>query len=239
MIDKEGHLKLSDFGLCTGFHEEPDFDRIKHRNSILAKDLQEDAKLNPVQKRSNHKKLDRVLAYSTVGSPNYIAPEVLLKSGYGKECDYWSLGIIMFEMLFGYPPFSSQSDNVTYWKIVRWKEYFQFPEGFDVPEDVKDLICGLITDAKNRYTFEDILVHPFFDGFDWGGVKKQKGPFAPQLTSLIDTSYFDNLGEEDVDFPAIDAKEKGDHLFFGFTFKRFDNDPHLPIPNFNKKEPGK
>ena len=63
--------------------------------------------------------------------------QVLFKAGYGKECDFWSVGIIMFEMLFGYPPFCSTSDNVTYWKIVRWRDYFVFPEGQTVDPDAK------------------------------------------------------------------------------------------------------
>jgi len=186
----------------------------------------------------SHKKSKRSLAYSTVGSPNYIAPEVLLKAGYGKECDFWSVGIIMFEMLFGYPPFSSTSDNVTYWKIVRHKDYFQFPDGFAVDENTKSLLQGLITDTKNRLSFEQMKKHPFFASIDWNNLKKEKGPFIPHLSSEIDTSYFENLSIEDLDFSAVPGGKSsdGDLPFVGFTFKRFEESSAKPIPNFHRRE---
>jgi len=241
LIDKDGHLKLTDFGLCTGFHEEVDFDQIgQRRQSTLNDDLQEDAKLSVLQKMLNHKKANRSLAFSTVGSPNYIAPEVLLKAGYGKECDYWSVGVIMFEMLFGYPPFSSTSDNVTYWKIVRWKDYFQFPDGYDhVGLEPRDLIRSLICDSKTRLTFEQIKKHPFYKGFDWENIRAQKGFFVPKLHSLTDTSYFENINEDEAGFAPLDPskkQEEGDNLpFVGFTFKRFNDTPSAPLPNWSKK----
>merc|ERR1719510_1215655 len=61
------------------------------------------------RKAESWKKNRRALAYSTVGTPDYIAPEVFLQTGYDKTCDWWSLGVIMFEMLIGYPPFCSET----------------------------------------------------------------------------------------------------------------------------------
>lgn len=66
-------------------------------------------------------------AFSTVGTPDYIAPEVLLKKGYGMECDWWSLGAIMYEMLVGYPPFYSDDPVSTCRKIVNWRQCLRFP----------------------------------------------------------------------------------------------------------------
>ena len=66
-------------------------------------------------------------AFSTVGTPDYIAPEVLLKRGYGMECDWWSLGAIMYEMLVGYPPFYSDDPVSTCRKIVNWRQCLRFP----------------------------------------------------------------------------------------------------------------
>lgn len=66
-------------------------------------------------------------AFSTVGTPDYIAPEVLTKTGYGMECDWWSLGAIMYEMMVGYPPFYSEEPMSTCRKIVNWRTTLRFP----------------------------------------------------------------------------------------------------------------
>lgn len=68
-----------------------------------------------------------VQAYSTVGTPDYIAPEVLMKMGYGMECDWWSVGAIMYEMMVGYPPFYSDDPMTTCRKIVNWRSTLRFP----------------------------------------------------------------------------------------------------------------
>ena len=99
LLDKEGHIKLSDFGLCK------------------------------YQENSNQKKhvRDRKLQYSTVGTPDYIAPEVLYQKGYDSSVDFWSLGVILFEMVVGYPPFYSEDQKLTCQKIMNWKQNFRFP----------------------------------------------------------------------------------------------------------------
>ena len=61
-----------------------------------------------------------------VGTPDYIAPEVLSKKGYGVECDWWSLGAIMYEMVLGYPPFYSEDPMVTCSKIINWRKFLRF-----------------------------------------------------------------------------------------------------------------
>ncbi len=62
-----------------------------------------------------------------MGTPDYIAPEVLTKTGYGMECDWWSLGAIMYEMMVGYPPFYSEDPMSTCRKIVNWRSTLRFP----------------------------------------------------------------------------------------------------------------
>jgi serine/threonine kinase 38 len=79
------------------------------------------------RKAESWKRNRRQLAYSTVGTPDYIAPEVFLQTGYNATCDWWSLGVIMFEMLIGYPPFCSENPQETYKKIMSWKETLTFP----------------------------------------------------------------------------------------------------------------
>ena len=72
--------------------------------------------------------LNEPQAYSTVGTPDYIAPEIFLMQGYGNECDWWSLGAIMFECLVGYPPFCSTSTHETYKKILDWRNHLVIPD---------------------------------------------------------------------------------------------------------------
>jgi protein-serine/threonine kinase len=82
-------------------------------------------------------------AYSTVGTPDYIAPEVFMQKGYGKECDWWSLGAIMFECLVGYAPFCSDNPGDTYKKIIDWPNHLFFPEGQYISQEGEGLIRRL------------------------------------------------------------------------------------------------
>ena len=79
-------------------------------------------------------------AYSTVGTPDYIAPEVFGKMGYTKTCDWWSLGAIMYEMVVGYPPFCSDTPQETYSKVINWKAALQFPPELTISPDCE--VCN-------------------------------------------------------------------------------------------------
>lgn len=97
-----------------------------------------------IDRFTSWKKNRRSLAYSTVGTPDYIAPEVFMHRGYGKECDWWSLGAIMYEMLVGYPPFCSETQQETYKKILTWSNSLVFPDDVHVSPDAEDLIRRFI-----------------------------------------------------------------------------------------------
>lgn len=142
---------------------------------------------------------------SIVGSPGYIAPEILLRQQYGVNCDYWSVGVIMYEMLFGYPPFYSENPQSTCDKIVRWRHFLRFPreQHPHVPKEAIDLIRHLLCDAPDRFEFEQIKEHPFFACVDWDTLRHTMPPsppdmlqaFAPELSHATDTRYFPELEE--------------------------------------------
>ncbi|OWK03715.1 STK38L [Cervus elaphus hippelaphus] len=130
--------------------------------------------MNSKRKAETWKKNRRQLAYSTVGTPDYIAPEVFMQTGYNKLCDWWSLGVIMYEMLIGYPPFCSETPQETYRKVMNWKETLVFPPEVPISEKAKDLILRFCIDSENRIGnsgVEEIKSHPFFEGVDWGHIR--------------------------------------------------------------------
>lgn len=89
----------------------------------------------------------RQLAYSTVGTPDYIAPEIFTGQGYDKLCDWWSLGTIMYECLIGWAPFCAEKPDETYHKIVRWTTYFHFPQDIAIDHHADNFmrryVCSL------------------------------------------------------------------------------------------------
>lgn len=92
----------------------------------------------------------RKIAHSVVGTNNYMAPEVLRGLGYDQACDWWSLGVIVFEMLYGYPAFISKSRGLTRQKIVNWKQTLKFPNKPKVSKEARDFIAGLLCDKEDR-----------------------------------------------------------------------------------------
>ena len=94
-----------------------------HSNICPVDGKDEEVQMSRSEKFNSWKAQRRVLAYSNVGTPDYTAPEVLQQKGYSKECDWWSVGVIMFEMLVGYPPFCSETQRETYHKIINHATY--------------------------------------------------------------------------------------------------------------------
>ncbi|KAJ7533044.1 hypothetical protein O6H91_13G030900 [Diphasiastrum complanatum] len=218
LLDKDGHMKLSDFGLCKPL----DYNTLStlHENeTIMEGDTREpmdvDGHLFPStpwrnqQEQLQHwQRNRRTLAYSTVGTPDYIAPEVLLKKGYGVECDWWSLGAIMFEMLVGYPPFYSDDPMTTCRKIVNWRTHLKFPEEAKVSPEAKDLICMLLCDVDHRLGSrgaKDIKSHPWFKGVAWNVLYQMEAAFKPEVSGELDTRNFEKFEEVDPQ-PQLSSK---------------------------------
>jgi len=225
LLDSGGHVKLSDFGLCTGL-------KAAHRTDFyrgMLADGKEKSKRKEVDSKArllNWRKNRRHMAFSTVGTPDYIAPEVFTQSGYDASCDWWSLGVIMFEMLVGYPPFCSDSPQETYQKVMAWRETLVLPPECTVSAEAEDLVRQLCTDAKRRIGkngTEEIKAHPFLESVDWDNIRSQKAPIDPKVKSIDDTSNFDDFSEADPSWsgPRDPDKDK-DWVWYNYTYKRFD-----------------
>merc|ERR1719420_2190109 len=106
--------------------------------------------------RSRPGKRDRKLMFSTVGTPDYIAPEVFSQKGYGAEVDWWSLGVIMYECLVGYPPFYAEEPLQTCRKIVNYKKSLKIPQEACLSADAQDIIIRLICHRNSRIGYSGI-----------------------------------------------------------------------------------
>ncbi|KAF8401923.1 hypothetical protein HHK36_012874 [Tetracentron sinense] len=179
-------------------------------------------------------------AYSTVGTPDYIAPEVLLKKGYGMECDWWSLGAIMYEMLVGYPPFYSDEPMSTCRKIVNWRTHLKFPEEAKLSPEAKDLISKLLCNVDKRLGTkgaDEIKTHPWFEGVKWEKLYQIEAAFIPEVNDELDTQNFEKFEESDDQIqtssksgPWRKMLSSKDINFVGYTYKNFEivNDHQVP-----------
>lgn len=185
LIDKDGHIKLSDFGLSKkvglNLYENENINGNCENNPTFGRSysIKELAAMSKSRKR-------RIYAFSTVGTPDYIAPEVFSQKGYGPEVDWWSLGVILFEMLIGYPPFFSDSATDTCKKILNWKTNLVIPPESKISRDAVDLIKRLITDVDKRLGYhgaDEIKKHPFFRGVNWNNISSLRPGFIPEVSS--------------------------------------------------------
>ncbi|XP_040997351.1 serine/threonine-protein kinase tricornered isoform X2 [Juglans microcarpa x Juglans regia] len=246
LLDKYGHMKLSDFGLCkpldcttlSTLHENSVMDDENSRDPMDIDGCFPDAGngstwKSPLEQLQHWQMNRRKLAFSTVGTPDYIAPEVLLKKGYGMECDWWSLGAIMYEMLVGYPPFYSDDPITTCRKIVHWKNQLKFPEDAKLTFEAKDLICRLLCDVEHRLGTggaHQIKAHPWFKDVLWEKLYEMEAAFMPEVNGELDTQNFMKFDELDSPIPARSGSGPSrkmplttkDLSFVGYTYKNFD-----------------
>eukprot|EP01119_Soliformovum_irregulare_P012602 TRINITY_DN3280_c0_g1_i3.p1 TRINITY_DN3280_c0_g1~~TRINITY_DN3280_c0_g1_i3.p1 ORF type:complete len:868 (+),score=278.65 TRINITY_DN3280_c0_g1_i3:47-2650(+) len=165
------------------------------RFRALSTDLRKTRRLQ-AQKWANTEK-----AYSFVGSPHYMAPEIIMKNGYDELVDWWSLGCILYECIVGFPPFSGETPQEVFGNILDHEACLIFPEDDDDEVNMgilsKDLIERLLSPAEFRLgSLSDIKKHSFFRGLEWTNLRNMIPPFVPKLSSDTDTSYFHMEDEE-------------------------------------------
>lgn len=168
LVDKQGYLKLADFGFA---------------------------------------KIVSSRTYTLCGTPEYLAPEVILNKGHGKAVDWWTLGVLIYEMLVGIDPFNDSDPMRMYQNIV--KGNLKFPSSID--SDGKSLIKHLLeADLSRRYgnlkaQAQDVKDHRFFDHVDFGQVlaRNVEAPYIPTVRSETDTSNFNASEEAKEEAPKV------------------------------------
>ncbi|RVE69096.1 hypothetical protein OJAV_G00074460 [Oryzias javanicus] len=189
LITSIGHIKLTDFGLS------------KMGLMSLTTNLYE----GHIEKDTRE-----FLDKQVCGTPEYIAPEVILRQGYGKPVDWWAMGIILYEFLVGCVPFFGDTPEELFGQVIT--DDIDWPDGDDaLPVDAQHLISSLL--QRNPLvrlgtggTFE-VKQHSFFTEVDWNSLLRQKAEFVPHLESEEDTSYFDTRSER---YHHVQAYEEDD-----------------------------
>uniref|UniRef100_A0A2K6D1P3 Serine/threonine-protein kinase MRCK gamma n=1 Tax=Macaca nemestrina TaxID=9545 RepID=A0A2K6D1P3_MACNE len=204
LLDVNGHIRLADFGSCLRLNT----------NGMVDSSV-------------------------AVGTPDYISPEILQameegKGHYGPQCDWWSLGVCAYELLFGETPFYAESLVETYGKIMNHEDHLQFPPDMpDVPASAQDLIRQLLCRQEERLGrggLDDFRNHPFFEGVDWERLASSIAPYIPELRGPMDTSNFDvdddTLNHPGTLPPPSHGAFSGHHLpFVGFTYTSGSHSP--------------
>uniref|UniRef100_A0A3Q3EAP7 non-specific serine/threonine protein kinase n=1 Tax=Labrus bergylta TaxID=56723 RepID=A0A3Q3EAP7_9LABR len=177
LITSMGHIKLTDFGLSK-------IGLMNMTTNLYEGHMEKDTR--------------EFIDKQVCGTPEYIAPEVILRQGYGKPVDWWAMGIILYEFLVGCVPFFGDTPEELFGQVV--SDEIIWPEGDDaLPPEAQDLITRLLRqsplDRLGTGGASDVKHHPFFLGLDWNGLLRQKAEFIPQLEAEDDTSYFDTRSE--------------------------------------------
>lgn len=250
LIDSKGHIKLTDFGLASGSISNERIESMKLKLKNYSHSNFANYGLNSFELPSininerqrifkNFQNSNSNFANSIVGSPDYMALDVLEGSNYDFTIDYWSLGCILFESLCGYPPFSGSKQEETYYNLKNWEKTLRRPQTKDGRYVFSDrtwqLIKQLITHPHKRFkNFNQIKQMSYFSDLkDWDGLRLKTPPFIPQLDNEEDAGYFDDFDDEESMAKYKDVFERQIHNeklllnsknfknsnFIGFTFK--------------------
>ena len=223
LIGKDGHIKFIDFGLA------------KISDNCFKEDII-DYKFDETRNR-------HIRNLSCVGTAFYAAPEIILKKEYGEDIDWWSLGVILFEMVSGYSPFCSKATADVCRKVTHFQKYLKFPSKCKASNSCKDLILKLVSNPEKRLGKNgsiEIKSHPFFKGINWLKIREMKPPFIPDLKNDYDTKYFDNFQYIEPCIPPKDKvlRKRAEPQYTSYTFRGKENDPKdiLSVINLIQKK---
>uniref|UniRef100_A0A670IT60 non-specific serine/threonine protein kinase n=1 Tax=Podarcis muralis TaxID=64176 RepID=A0A670IT60_PODMU len=206
LITSMGHIKLTDFGLSK-------IGLMSLTTNLYEGHIEKDAR--------------EFLDKQVCGTPEYIAPEVILRQGYGKPVDWWAMGVILYEFLVGCVPFFGDTPEELFGQVIH--DEIAWPEGDDaLPLDAQDLIGKLLRqnpmERLGTGSAFEVKQHRFFKDLDWNGLLRQKAEFIPQLESEDDTSYFDTRTER---YQHLDSEEEDDT----------NDDDHVELRQFSSCSP--
>lgn len=188
LIAHDGHIKLTDFGLSKVglINSTDDLSGPAVSGTSL---LEED---EPELTVSEHQR-ERRKKRSAVGTPDYLAPEILLGTGHGTTADWWSVGVILFELIVGIPPFNAEHPQTIFDNILnRNIPWPRVPD--EMSPEAQDIINRLLTEDPNQRLgargASEVKQHIFFKDINWDTLARQKAAFVPASESALDTSYF-------------------------------------------------
>ncbi|KAI5077917.1 hypothetical protein GOP47_0007741 [Adiantum capillus-veneris] len=188
LIAHDGHIKLTDFGLSKVglINSTDDLSGPTSGGVLMEENMFENCLEHGMQREYRKER-------SAVGTPDYLAPEILLGTEHGYTADWWSVGVILFEFITGLPPFNAEHPQIIFDNILNRKiPWPRVPE--DMSEDAKDLIDKLLMEDPNQRLgakgAAEVKNHPFFKDISWENLARQKAAFVPNPESVDDTSYF-------------------------------------------------
>ncbi|KAL0240806.1 hypothetical protein GEMRC1_006042 [Eukaryota sp. GEM-RC1] len=190
LVSEDGHIKMIDFGLShygieTRSEQKPSFS-------------DSDSDIEISQASTHSKASDTCKAkqrrFSVIGTPEYLAPEIIQGSGHDHLVDWWSLGVLCFELISGLPPFEGDSKEEIFENICN--RNISWPDDVSFSTHAVSFVTSLMQlDTSKRLGYNgisEIKAHPFLASIDWGTLLTEPGPFIPVLSEEHDTSYFDS-----------------------------------------------